>query len=481
MESAAGSAFFRIDRLVDEAVSRHGLLAAGDAVLVGVSGGPDSVALLRLLQVRAPRWGLRLGVAHLDHLLREESGRDAEFVRRLSGDGGLPFYTEAVDVRELRRRRRTSLEEAARAARYRFFESVAGRHGYRKIALGHHADDNAETLLLNLLRGSGRLGLAGMQAVRDERYIRPMIHACRADILEYLHACGARFLEDRTNRDRRFLRNRIRHDLIPLLERRYQPRMRAILSRTAEIFQSEEQWLDALTAPMIAQALVHSDPSRLELSADFLTRLPPAAARRVVRWALQGQQERPRRIGFAHVDQVLRLVRRRADAGPVRLPEGVRVRRCGDRLVVALADPNPAAAPDPAEPGDFRYELHGCGCLLIRETGDRLVLSEVDPAAARPLSSPQAVFLDREAVAFPLTVRNSRPGDRFSPLGAGGSQKLKKFFSDHKVPRDQRRRCPLLLARERIIWVAGHRIDERARLTPATRGVIRAELIVAKP
>jgi tRNA(Ile)-lysidine synthase len=465
--------------LVDEAIARHGLIAHGDSVLVAVSGGPDSSALLDLLAARAPAWKLRLGLAHVDHGLRQESAQDADFVRQLAADLGLVLHTQRVDVRDLQRRWRVSIEQAGRRARYDFFQETAERHGYDRVALAHHADDGAETLLLNLLRGSGRLGLAGIAPVRDGRYIRPLIRASRADIEDYLRRRGLPALRDPTNADSSFLRNRVRHQLIPLLERDFQPQARAVLGRTAEILREEEDWLEGLVQILLRQVMVACQAGRLTLAADALRELPLAAQRRVVRAALQLLQKNLQRIGFVHIEQILNLVRRRSPAGPLHLPANVRVRRQADHVLI-IRD---GAGPPPQDQAimDYAYEVAGCGALTIRETGDSVVLSEIagDAVQDRGAGDPLTAFLDLGAVEFPVTVRNLRAGDRFAPLGAGGTQKLKKFFIDRKVPRGQRRRCPLLVSRGRVLWVAGHRIDHSARLSPLTRRVLKAEIILA--
>jgi tRNA(Ile)-lysidine synthase len=475
-------AFDRLDRLVDEALTKHGLIAEGESVLIGVSGGPDSVALLHLLLDRVPARRLHLGIAHLNHQLRDGADRDEEFVRQLAGDLGLPFHGHRADVRAWQARCRLSLEEAARQVRYAFFEEVCAANGYAKIALGHHADDNAETLMLHLLRGSGRLGLAGIPAIRAGVTIRPLIFATRSDIADYLRTRGIPYVSDPTNTDDAFFRNRIRHRLIPDLERDYHPGMRAILSRTALILRAEEEWLDSLVEPIYGSLLTAEGEGRVGLSAPALVRLPLAAARRVVRKALIQVKHDLRRVAFAHVEQVLELARRTTDAGPLHLPGHVYVRRQGDEIIVSRAE-GAGGRPLPDEtPRDFEYRLAGCGGLTIQETGDCIRLSEVAAAAIPELAGccPQTAYLDMAAVEFPVIVRNFRPGDRFSPLGMAGTQKLKKYFIDHKVRRAERRRCPLLISRGRLLWVAGHRMDHLAGLSRQTRRVLKAELFLAK-
>ena len=472
----------RLDRLVDEALTKYGLIAEGNSVLIGVSGGPDSVALLHLLLDRAPARRLHLGVAHLNHQLRDGAGRDEDFVRQLAAGLGLPFHGERADVRAWQARYRLSLEEAARQVRYAFFAEVCAVNGYAKIALGHHADDNAETLLLHLLRGSGRLGLSGIPAIRAGGTIRPLIFATRSDIADYLRIRKISYVSDPTNTDAAFLRNRIRHRLIPDLERDYHPGMRAILSRTALILRAEEEWLDSLVAPIYRSLLTAEVEGRVGLSAPALGRLPLAAARRVVRKALVQVKHDLRRVAFAHVERVLELVGRTTDTGPLHLPGRIHVRRQGDEIIFSRAE-GAGVLPLPDEtPHDFEYRLAGCGGLTIPETGDCIRLSEVAPAAVPELAgqSPLTAYMDMAAIEFPVTVRNFRPGDRFSPLGTAGTQKLKKYFIDHKVDRTERRRCPLLISRGRLLWVAGHRLDHRAGLSRQTRRVLKAELFLAK-
>jgi len=472
----------RLDRLVAEAIARHGLIADGDCILIGVSGGADSVALLHLLDARASAGRLRLGVAHLDHGLRPESEADADFVRSMAVGLGLDVYVERVEVTGMQRRWHLSLEEAARRARYDFFKRTAGRHGYAKVALGHHADDNAETLLLHLLRGSGRLGLGSIRAIREGVYIRPLIRATRSDIEQYLRIRKLPFLNDRTNTDTAILRNRIRHRLLPLLESDYRPGVRAVLSRTAEVLAEEDDWIEGLLRPVMARMTTGHGPGRLTLAAADFGRMPLAAARRIVRAAVRRVQGDLRRIGFVHVEQILHLSRRRGAAGPLHLPGDVRVRIEQDDLVFERRAAGGASALQAAPPGDYEYTLTGCGVVAIRETGDRISLSEVprDAVADPTAAEPQTAFLDRDAFHFPVTVRNRRPGDRFAPLGAGGTQKLKKFFSDHKVSAAVRRCCPLLVSDGRILWVSGYRIDQQARVGPHTRTVLKAELSLAK-
>ena len=464
----------RLERLFDEAVERHRLLAPGDAVLVAISGGPDSTALLHLLHARAERLGLRIGVAHLDHGLRPESAAEARAVERLAEVLGVEVHVERADVHAVRRRLGTSIEAAGREARYDFLRRTAGAHGYAKIALGHHADDNAETLLLHLLRGSGRSGMGGIRAVREGIFIRPLLQAFRSDVEDYLRGRGIGWLTDASNTDASLRRNRVRHRLIPLLEREYQPAARRVLSRAAEVLAAEEAWIDELLQPVVERLLRVEAPGRVALDAAGLAGLPLAARRRVLRAALGRVRGDLQRIGWGHVEALLEAT------GERHLPGGVRVRRTSQEVVFERVAASGRLLP-PAPGPDYAYSLEGCGTIVIAETGEAIRISEVRPGgiAASFGTDPLTARLDAEAVQFPLTIRNRRPGDRFHPLGVGGSQALRKFFGDHKVAAAERQRCPLLVSGGRIVWVAGHRLDERARVTPATRRVLTAERLVA--
>ncbi len=469
----------RLDRLFDATVARYGLLGEGDCILVGVSGGPDSVALLHLLAARAPVLKLRLAIAHLDHALRPESGEDAEFVRRMGEGLGLEVYMDRSDLAGRKRQPHVSLEAAARQARYAFFEKTAVHCKFNKVALGHHADDNAETILLHLLRGSGRRGLGGIRSIREGGYIRPLIRAGRGEVEDYLRTRRLPFRIDATNADLAIMRNRIRHGLIPLLESDYRQGVRAVLSRSAEIYAEEEVWLDGLLSPVLERMMVAHTSEELVVALTELGKLPVAAQRRIVRMAVQRMEGKAEGLAFDHVEQILWLTRRAGGAGPLYLPQRLRVRTRQGQLVFYRS----SAGRQPDEPPQgFEHFLSECGFLTIPETGDRVTLSKVARTTAGDAKSdnPWTAFLDAAVVRFPLTIRSWRPGDRFWPLGAGGTQKLKKFFGDHKVPGPERFRLPLLVSGDRILWIPGHRIDQRARVRPAARCMLKAEVVLAK-
>ena len=241
----------KILRKVEHTLITRRMVQAGDTVLVGVSGGPDSVALVHIMLDLAPKFSFQVAIAHLNHdLRRDESARDEAFVVFLAEQLNLPVHVERQDVRRHQKNYRLSLEEAARQVRYRFYDAIASKFGYEKIALGHHADDNAELILMYLLRGSGPLGLSGIPPLRDARIIRPLMDIKRTEILDYIAAKSLDCVVDSSNRDSQYLRNRIRNRLLPQLKAEYNPKLVESLNRLASILDAEERWIESLIQPI---------------------------------------------------------------------------------------------------------------------------------------------------------------------------------------------------------------------------------------
>jgi tRNA(Ile)-lysidine synthase len=465
---------------VARTIERHAMLANGARILVAVSGGSDSVGLLHLLHALAPRWNLTLEVAHLDHGLRGEAGAaDARFVAELARQSGLACHTGRADAAALQRSRRLSPEDAARRVRYAFLTRTARRCGALRVALGHTADDNAESILMRLLQGCGPQGMAGMAPVRSGRFIRPLLETDRQEVIAYLTRHRFSWVEDATNRDLHFLRNRIRHVLLPLLTRDFTPAAARLLNRTAAIVRDEESWLSELVASDFESVVLERGPEMLALSRAALRARAPALQRRLIRHAFFVLQMAGARQEFKHVE-ALRSMVAAADAPEWQrhLPGRIVAKSAGDRLVLqrvsarsdgrpAIAALPPAFEPPLALPGPGRYRVAAEGAWLQVEA--------IEAASAQHLLGAgqlQALF-DMDTIRFPLILRHCRPGDRFQPLGAPGTQGVSQYFSDHHVPRALRDRGRVLLSQDRIIWLVGHRIDARVKLRPETRIALR--------
>jgi len=472
-------------RTVEQTVTTYGMLKPRDSVVVGVSGGPDSVALFHVLLTLASRFSLRLGVAHLNHCLRQnDSDKDAEFVASLATRFDIPCYIHKANVRKYQLENKLSLEEAARRVRYTFFNRVAEKNRFNKIALGHHFDDNAELVLMNLFRGSGPLGLSGIPPVRDGKTIRPLLQLNRSEIIAFLDKNGLKYISDTSNRDTRFLRNRIRHDLIPLLKTSYNPKISQSLNRLASITRSEEEWIKDVIHPLFEKAVVSIQNGQIALSVSILNGIHVAAQRRIIRKAIASTKGDLRRINFAHIDSVTNLLDRVPEYGALDLPDRIRIHRKGDVLLFSREKNtlrNMNVKSGRTEMFTFEYIIAKPESLFIKEISAHINFTEMNIENLPDLchAGQHTGFFDRDALSFPLVLRNFRHGDRFTPLGMTGTQKIKKFFIDKKVPRKKRARCPILLCRGKTIWVAGYRIDESVKVKASTKNVLKVELSLA--
>jgi len=311
---------------VSDTVQAHGMLLPGDVVLAGVSGGPDSVALLRILKDLSQPLSLKIGVAHLNHCLRgKESDRDEDFVRDLAAFHGLPLHVQQTDVAARARENKKSIEEAARDVRYAFYRDIASQHGYNRVALGHNSDDNAEQVLMNLLRGSGPRGLMGIPPMRENWIIRPLIRVSRQEILAFLAHGSQTFMLDSSNEDTRYLRNRVRHELLPCLAKDYNPEIKSALNRLSLLLTSEEAWMEGETQEMLSHHLERLNNREVRFQRDFFATLPEALGRRAIRGAIEEVKGDLRRITFGHIDDIIGLMAGNTGDKNLDLPQGIRM------------------------------------------------------------------------------------------------------------------------------------------------------------
>lgn len=470
-----------IIKFVAATISEYGMFQPGDAVLMGVSGGPDSVALFHILHYLSDELKIRLALGHLNHCLRgKASDNDARFARSLANAYDIPVYLEKKDVRQYKKQHKLSLEEAARDLRYSFLLDVARNNGYSKIALGHHADDNAEQILLHLFRGSGPLGMSGIPPVREGIIVRPLIKLKRDEILRFLKKNRIDYVLDKSNEDRKHLRNRIRHDLIPSIKASIQPQIASALTRLAHITKSEEEWLEQLIEPIFEESMRRRLSDRLVFSVDRLKAMHPALQRRVLRKAISEIKGDLRRITFTHIESARQHLRNGASHGSTDLPDRIRVLKSGKKLIVSTEmNPLRETAANPPLPR-FDYDVRKLETVMIKEIRAKITFSRIsDPLSINPRNSGHRIaFFDMDTLRFPLILRNFRPGDRFSPLGMSGTQKVKDFFINNKIPRENRGKHPMLLSEDRIIWVVGLRIDDSVKVTSSTQAVLKAEMVL---
>ncbi len=452
---------------------REHLFSPGDRVLVAVSGGPDSVALVHLLQRLAPELDLSLGVAHYDHGLRgAESRGDAEFVAVLTHRLNLPCHQGRGEVRAAARRGKISLQMAARKLRLQFLRDTCRQKAYTKIALGHTADDQVELFWLRLLRGAGLEGLKGMWPVTPDGLVRPLLSVGKAVLLAWLKKEGLPYRLDASNLRRDYLRNRVRLDLVPRLSQDYNPRLAQTIWRTQALLQEDERYLARDTAAAWDRVAQRLAPDCLSINLDLLFSLKPALQPRVLRFGVAGLG-RDLTLTAPQVGALLALARSERSGGLITLREGVQVARAGRKLHLMKALPEPLR--------QTATELKDCPGEVESPPGWRwrLTLRAGPPGDLPP--PPEVAWLNPETLSLPLTVRFWQPGDRFWPQGAPGTKKLQDFLVDTKVPRWLRPHLPLVANAGEIVWVAGIRVAEPAKILRASREILEISVTPANP
>jgi tRNA(Ile)-lysidine synthase len=439
---------------VAQALRGLGQPSAGETVVVGLSGGADSVSLLHVMVALGRRRGFGVVAAHLDHGLRPDSAADADFCRDLCARLGVPLHAARVDVGPRRRRDGGGLEEAARRERHAFLGRVKADVEASWIVLAHTRDDQAETVLLRLLRGAGAVGLSAMR-LRAGDLLRPMLAVSRRDVLDHLAARGLRWREDPSNADLALARNRVRHELIPYLERHFNPAVRDALARSAAVLAEESDVLAAVGSDA-RRRQGHAEAAGYVVPVEALRSAPRAVARLTLRRALQ-LAGGLRGVGLRHVDAIL-------DLAATEAPSGRRVALPGGREAVFHFD-EVRIAPRRAAPGaGFALPLDVPGTVALPD-GSRVVAR----AARGPAASADVVAVPEG----PLEVRTRRPGDRVRASGRDVS--LKRFLMDRRVPAQDRGTLPLLAAGHRVLWVPGQTIDGG---DTAARRFVRLELQV---
>lgn len=469
-------------------IQQQALLQKGETVVMGVSAGPDSMALLHVLVALRENLDLSVVAAYVDHGLRPtETPQEAALVQEHADLFNVPCKVGKIDVQGYGDKQKLSFEHAARLLRYGYLEKVSGEYGNAKIAVAHTADDQAEEVLLRLVRGTGRKGLSGMDMLYGGNIIRPFLAIPKEHLLEYLADKKIPFLEDSSNKERVYLRNKIRLDLIPYLAQHFNPNIKETLRQTAAILQEEEVLLEELTRAACNKIITADAPKEgkqrhdaVEPRALIVDRLAVeshAIQRRVVENVCWMMQNRP---SFRSVEQILDGVFSGEDGVVAHLAQGLRVTKRAGRLIFSYPQGKTTERGDLINTAEnyFEITIPAVGEYPVPEIGKKIVVESLDAAPAESAIKSQAAdFFDFDALSFPLCVRSRQPGDQFHPLGAPGRKKISDFLTDSKVVREKRWQVPVLASFDnKILALLGLRIDHTVRLSEKTKKVLMVKV-----
>lgn len=441
-------------------IASYDLIRPGSRILAACSGGPDSLALVHMLNSLKEEYSFSLAVAHVNHMFRPEAAGEAEYVAAFSAGLGLVCHVTAIDVAAYAAANKLSSQQAGRLLRYQYLRSVAAGWGGARIATGHHRDDQVETVLLNLLRGAGSGGLRGMQPENGD-IIRPFLAVSRRDIEAYCADRGLKPRYDSSNYKTNYLRNRVRLKLLPTLEADYNPAIRDALWRLSELAGDEYEYLSQEAAKLWGTVATAGD--RVAIDGKALAGLHKALQRELIRQAIEKKRGDLTGISYGHVEKLLIMALTGTVGSVLTLPGGLTAQKTysGLELLNSASDLKPAPFTGGFKPGEVAVP----GATVVN---GMKILAEMITGSPSSQGPGTAIF-DLEQLRLPLVVRTRQPGDRFRPLGLGGSKKLKEFFIDNKIPEIQRDSIVLIADQQEIIWVAGYRQSEHGKVSANTQ------------
>ena len=453
---------------VRKTIARYELIRPDEPVVVGLSGGPDSTALAAILAEIAPSLGVKIILAHYNHGLRgAESDEDELESGRLANYLGLNFVSRKMDNVDIPKG--LSPEDFYRRRRYQFFDEVAKSYRAGKIALGHHLQDQAETVLLNLLRGSGLEGLKGILPLRDGKYIRPLLEVSRQEIISYLGKTGISYRQDSSNDKKIYLRNKIRLGLLPYLKNEYNPRLDETLAQMAEILREENAFISDCVNQALRSTCIKKQNNKIVLNIEYLNILHPAIRRRLLKKLLEDFNSQKNGISFLHVDSISRLLQNSESGKKICLPFGIEARREYEYLILERCQ-------EGTKQIEYCYKVEIPGEVYVAQRNLTVSFHLVGKSKI-DFSNSNKHYIDLDKIHQPLVLRNRREGDRFQPLGMAGRQKLKSFFIDRKISKQTRNEMMLLADRQAVLLIENMHLSDQVKITPETKNILELEII----
>jgi len=462
-----------IDKVL-ETIKKYNMINNKDKIVVGVSGGPDSVCLLHILCKLRESMDLGLVAVHVNHMLRgDEASGDEAFVENLCKKLNVELVTRRIDIKKLAKERRLSLEETGRIERYRLFEEVADNFGAQRIAVAHNKNDQAETVLMNIIRGTGLDGLRGMDYIRG-RIIRPLLGVERTEIENYcrIHNLNPRI--DSTNLENIYTRNKIRLDLIPYIEKLFNADIVNGISKMADLIKDDVSFIESRTDEIYNKAKIKSDDKGVILDLNILKECHIAARKRIIRNSIKQIKADIKGIATVHIDSITDLIENGKTGSMLHLPHGVRAVKSYNTLKICLHELK-------EEDIYFNKEVNIPGITVVDEICGSLEATLIDVSAdcfsiedfTKVPDKSKVQFFDYDRLKEGIYLRNRRDGDVFRPRNSNGTKKLKEFFIDNKIPRETRNQIPLISTRKEIVWIIGYKISDKFKVTENTKIILK--------
>jgi len=454
---------------VIKTIEKYKLLDKEDRVVAALSGGPDSTALLVALVQIAKQLDFSIIVAHYNHGLRgTSSDEDEKYSQELAIKLGLIFVSGKMDQKL--RQKGKSPEDFYRQQRYQFLDKVAEDYNAQKIALGHNIQDQAETVLLNLLRGSGLGGLKGILPMREGKFIRPLIEVSRGEIIAFLSEAGISYCQDSSNESKIYLRNKIRFELIPYLKEKFNPRIEENLAQMAEILRQDDEYIRNSVQEVLKSTYIQNQSNRIiSLNIEYIKGLAPAIRSRLFKKILESLNPEKNGFSFSNIKALERLAQVTESGKRISLPLGIEAKREYDSLILERDKIC-------LKQVDYEYPVNIPGIIHVKET-NRTISIEKTFRDKIDQHNKNKVYLDLDKIQQPVILRNRRDGDRFQPLGMKGRQKIKSLFINQKIPRNKRNEVMLLVDRNSVIWIENIHLSERVKISPQTINILALEII----
>ncbi len=456
-------------------IKSKSLIEADDSILLGVSGGPDSLTMLDLFDRIRHNFNLEIVVFHLNHKFRNEAEEEAEFVAEFCSKLRIKAIIEEFDVPSLVEDEGLSPEEAARQVRFDRMKKQADNLNIKKIALAHNKNDLVETIFLHIFRGTGLKGLSGIDPVNEVsgfKFIHPLLNIYRQEIEDYCQYRGLKPRHDPTNEKTIYTRNKIRHDIIPYIEREINPGLKNVMYQMSNIVREENEFLDQQADKELKEIVIKQKKFKIVLSLSGLKEISAVLRRRIIQKVIYRLKEENVDLYYEHFKAVEVLIFDGTTGKKLDLPDNIKVKRVYDRIIFQRGEFSRAL-------NNYSLELEVPGSVELPD--NRKLIAECGKKESDwqlQARKEKICFCDAVKVNLPLKVRNRRDGDRFCPLGMEGLKKIKDFFIDEKIPRVKRDSIPIIIDNEgKIIWIAGMRIDDRFKVTAKTENIIKLILI----